>query len=192
MKYYQEISLLPNADISIYFIWQKLYQQTHLALADNKVGNNTSKIGVSFPEYNAQEFLLGTKLRLFAEDEKSLTDMQCEKWIERLLDYAHIGVVTPIPETIYGYACFQQVKLKGSKEKLARRRAKRHGESFEEAMTFYEKYEEEKSKLPYINMVSQSTGQSFRLFIEKQIQEETHKSEFSCYGLSKTSTVPLF
>ena len=38
MNYYREITILPNADISFYFIWQKLYQQIHLALVENKTG----------------------------------------------------------------------------------------------------------------------------------------------------------
>lgn len=192
MNYYQEVSLLPNADISLYFIWQKLYQQIHLALAENKSAENDSRVGLSFPDYNADEFLLGTKLRLFAEDEKKLAQIQCEKWLERLRDYVHVKPIAPVPVKISGHACFRQVKMKGSKEKMARRRAKRNGETFEQALAHYSDYQEQRTKLPYINMTSLTNGHRFRLFIEKQVKEHPQNGQFSCYGLSNTRTVPIF
>ena len=192
MNYYREITLLPNADISSYFIWQKLYQQIHLALAENKTADNASAIGVPFPEYNADKYSLGTKLRLFSKDEKSLEQMHFEKWFNRLSDYVHLSHIKSVPEKLAGYACFKHIKLKGSKEKLARRRAKRKGETLQQALRHFEDVEEECSKLPYINMTSQTNGQRFRLFIEKQAMERPQAGLYSCYGLSNTTTVPLF
>ncbi len=212
MKYYREISLLPNADIALYFIWQKLFQQIHFALAENKSADKTSAIGVAFPGYDAVKFALGTKLRLFAESEQLLEQMQCEKWLNRLSDYVHVSSIKPVPGKVPGHACFERsrmvsgrgtekvaghasfmhTKLKGNKEKLARRRAKRKGETLQEALAHYADYEEPQSKLPFINMTSQTNGQNFRLFIEKQIKEQPQQGSFSCYGLSNTTTVPLF
>ena len=80
----------------------------------------------------------------------------------------------------------------GSKEKLARRRAKRTGNSYEQALTHFENYETERSRLPYINMQSLTNGRSFRLFIEKTIVDNPQAGYFSSYGLSNTATVPLF
>jgi CRISPR-associated endonuclease Csy4 len=192
MNYYQEITLLPNADINLYFIWQKLYQQIHLALVENKSADNSSAIGVAFPEYDADKYSLGTKLRLFAEDEQALEHMQCEKWLNRLSDYVHLGRIKPVPEKLAGYACFKHIKFKGNKEKLARRRVKRKGETLQQALVHFEDFEEQRSKLPYINMTSQTNGQRFRLFIEKHAMEQPQTGLFSCYGLSNTTTVPLF
>ena len=192
MKYFIELTLLPNLEIPLHFIWQKLYQQIHLALVENKGKEDVSKVGISFPEYNADEFLLGTKQRLFAQDEKALQSIQCEKWLSRLRDYVLVKPIAPVSEKLVGHACFKHVKMKGSKEKLARRRAKRQGETFEQALAYFADYKEQQTKLPYINMTSQSNGQSFRLFIEKQITEEPQQGYFSCYGLSHTATVPLF
>lgn len=192
MKYYREISLLPNADIALYFIWKKLYQQIHLALAENKSGDKASSIGVAFPGYDAGKFALGTKLRLFAENERLLEQLQCEKWLNRLNDYVHVSSIKPVPEKVTGHACFKHIKLKGNKEKLARRRAKRKGETLQQALAHYADYEEPQSKLPFINMISQTNGQNFRLFIEKQAKEQPQAGSFSCYGLSNTTTVPLF
>jgi len=192
MNYYQEITILPNADISSYFIWQKLYQQIHLALVENKIASDASAIGVAFPEYNADKYSLGKKMRLFVEDEKLLEQMHCEKWLNRLKDYAHIYLIKPVPEKLTGYACFRHIKLKGNKEKLARRRAKRKGETLQQALSHFENFEEQRSKLPYINMTSLTNGQRFRLFIEKQAMEQPQTGLYSCYGLSNTTTVPLF
>ena len=192
MNYYQEITLLPNADINLYFIWQKLYEQIHLALVENKITGSASVIGVAFPEYNADKFSLGTKLRLFAEDEKSLKKTHFEKWFNRLGDYVHLSHIKPVPVKLAGYACFKHIKLKGNKEKLARRRAKRKGETIQQAMAHFENFEEQLSKLPYINMTSQTNGQRFRLFIEKQEMDQPKTGLYSCYGLSNKTTVPLF
>jgi len=192
MNYYQEIALLPNADINLYFIWQKLYQQIHLALVENKTAGNASAIGVGFSEYNADKYSFGTKLRLFSEDKKSLEQMHFEKWFNRLRDYVHLSHIKPVPEKLAAHACFKHIKLKGNKEKLARRRAKRKGETLQQALAHFEDFEKQRSKLPYINMTSQTNGQRFRLFIEKQVMEQPQSGLYSCYGLSNTTTVPLF
>jgi len=192
MKFYRELTLLPQEDVNLYFIWQKLYQQIHLALAENKIADNASPIGVGFPEYSASKNFLGTKLRLYAEEEKLLEKMQCEKWLNRLKDYVHIFPIKPVPEKLGGYACFKHIKLKGNKDKLSKRRAKRKGETLQQSMTHFKDFEEQHSKLPYINITSQTNGQRFRLFIEKQAMEEPQTGLYSCYGLSNTTTVPLF
>jgi len=192
MKHYIELTLLPNLEIPIHFIWEKVYQQIHLALVGNKRAENESAVGVAFPEYDADEYSLGTRLRLFAEDEQTLEQMQLEKWLNRLGDYVHLSGIKPVPDTVQGYACFRHVKLKGSKEKLARRRAKRTGKTLQQALAHFETYEEERSRLPYINMHSETNGQRFRLFIEKKPKEQAQTGLYSCYGLSSNTTVPLF
>ena len=192
MKYYQELTLLPQEDIDLYFIWQKLFQQIHLALVENKNEENASPVGVGFPEYHAESYCLGKKLRIFAYKEELLEQMQCEKWLNRLKDYVKLNPIKPVPEKLIGHACFKHIKLKGNKEKLARRRANRKGETLQQALAYFEGFDEQQSKLPYINMTSQTTGQRFRLFIEKQVMEAPQTGLFSCYGLSNTTTVPLF
>ena len=42
----------------------------------------------------------------------------------------------------------------------------------QQALAHFEDFEEQQSKLPYINMTSQTNGQRFRLFIEKQEMEQ--------------------
>lgn len=192
MKYYQEITLLPPADISLYFLFQKVFQQIHIAFAENKNPDDTSSIGISFPEYDASKYLLGKKMYLLAGDEKSLSVLNAGKWLERLNDYLAISSINSVPENLSGYACFKHCKLKGNKEKLARRRAKRKGETYEQALSFYSDYEAQESRLPYINMQSQTNGEHFRIYIEKEVKAQPKEGKFSCYGLSNETTVPLF
>lgn len=192
MKYYQEITLLPPTDISLYFLLQKVYQQIHIGLAENKNPDDTSSIGVSFPEYVDSKYLLGKKINLLAGDEKSLSVLNAGRWLERLNDYLYISAIKAVPENVRGYACFKHCKLKGNKEKLARRRANRKGETYEQALSFYDDYQAPESRLPYINMKSQTNGNDFRLYIEKEIKTQPKEGKFSCYGLSNETTVPLF
>lgn len=192
MNYFQDIALLPDEEISSYFLWHKVFQQVHLALAENKNGPNRSLIGVIFPGYDSDKSSLGTLLRLTAENDKPIQKMQCEKWLIPFKDYVNISSIKPVPEKISGYACFKNVKPKSNKEKLARRFAKRKGISFKEALTHYKDFIEQRSILPYIKMISQTNGHRFRLFIEKLDMKEPRAGLYSCYGLSSQTSVPIF
>jgi len=192
MKYYQDVTLLRDARIGLYDFWEQLFPQVHLALVENKLGVNLSAVGVAFPEYDADAFLLGSKLRLFAKDAQELERLQLERLLNRMRDYMRISAIQPVPEQVDRYACFKSVKPKGSREKKARRRAKRNGESFEQALAHFDGYQEERSRLPFIHMHSESNGHRFRLFIEQQVKVSPYKGSFSCYGLSRVTTVPIF
>ncbi len=192
MESYLELTLIPDLETPLYYLWEKVFQQIHIALADHKNDDGSSSVGVSFPEYDAGAYLLGTKLRLFAHSSEELEKLQCERWLQRLQDYLHISNIRDVPDHVDGYACFRQLKPKGSLEKQARRRAKRKGETLQQALAHFENYQEERSKLPYIHMTSLSNGHRFRLFIDKLIVESSHTGTFNCYGLSRQATVPLF
>jgi CRISPR-associated protein (Cas_Csy4). len=70
MKVYQEITLLPGAEISAGFLWQKLYQPLHMLMVETQDKSAEHWISVSFPQYT-QKFL-GHKLRVFAQTEEAL------------------------------------------------------------------------------------------------------------------------
>ncbi len=192
MKFYVELLLSPNLEIPLHFIWQKLYPQIHLTLVENKCGEHDSAVGVAFPEYDTNEFSIGTRLRLFAETEKELEQLKLEKWLSRLTDYAQLSSIERVPEQVSGYAVFKHIKPKGNREKLARRRSKRSGETFQQSLAHFKSYEEERSDLPYINMHSETNGHHFRLFIERKLVKKEQIGLFSCYGLSNKTTVPIF
>ena len=193
MKYYLDITLLPDTEITLGFIWHKVYQQLHIALADNKVADNRSEIAISFPEYGNKQFPLGNKLRLFASTEDKLDKLAIAKWLQRFSDYLHVTSIKVVPENVNEYATFSRKQFNTNIARLARRRVKRHKETFEQAVQHYANFEDKESKLPFINVKSLSQGDQFRLFIERQSCKQESEGEFNCYGLSKEkATVPWF
>nr|WP_051488346.1 type I-F CRISPR-associated endoribonuclease Cas6/Csy4 [Salinivibrio socompensis] len=104
MNYYQEVTLLPDVEIAVGFLWHKVFQQVHIALAENKVGPNQSAIAVGFPDYRQGDFPLGYRLRLFAQTEAAFEQLNIQRWLSRLTDYVHIKAVKPVPEGVQDYA----------------------------------------------------------------------------------------
>jgi len=198
MKYYLDITLLPDAEANIGFIWQKVYQQIHIALVENKTAQNQSAIAVSFPQYG-EEFPLGNTLRLLANEKGQLEQLNVEKWLSRLTDYTHLKSIKEVPVTVTQFARFKRKQFKSNLDREAKRRAKYKGEPFEEALAHFQSYQTETS-LPFINMTSLSTdgraslNRNFKLFIQKEMVGEQEQGLFNCYGLSKggEGAVPWF
>ncbi|WP_151710235.1 type I-F CRISPR-associated endoribonuclease Cas6/Csy4 [Acinetobacter brisouii] len=205
MDYYQEITLIDQAEISPYVIWSKLYQQLHIALAEIKDANNKVNIGVSFPQYIYEEKTdhqkskvnLGKKLRLFSQSENALEQLNIRKWLERLVDYVHVSSIREVPENkVTGYAIYKRKQFKTNAERLARHRVKRGDIGFDEALARYS-HVVKTTNLPYIDMLSLSTSDEqdkkrFKLFIEKKPAEKSETQVFSTYGLSSEASVPEF
>lgn len=197
MKYYLDITFLEDSEITLGFIWQKVFQQVHIALVENKTPDNGSEIAVSFPEYGNKydnsRFPLGKKLRLLASTEETLEKLMISRCLKLFGEYTHINSIKTVPTSVNTYACFSRKQFKTNLTRLARRRAKRHNETFEKAMQFYVNFEDEKSNLPFININSLSKGRTFKLFIGRELIEQSQVGEFTCYGLSKTNaTIPWF
>lgn len=198
MKFYQEITLLPDTEIPLYFIWQKVYQQLHIALVENKDNDDNSKIALSFPKYNETKTHLGDKLRIFAETEEQLDQFNSSQWLERFSDYTHVTSIRPVPKKVKGHACFYRERVKSNILRLARRRAKWKNETLEEALKVIKPPEKkQKTDLPFIWVNSQTSGKKFRLFINQTVSENAVEGQFTCYGLGRKSdercaTVPWF
>ncbi len=200
MKFYQEITLIDQAEISPYFIWSKLYTQLHIALAEHKDANEKVNIGISFPKYiyeqgnetKTSKVHLGNKLRIFAKDQADLEKLNISKWLERLTDYVHIKSISEIPEkAIKGYSTYRRKQVKTNAERLARHRIKRGDIGFDEALARYSNVVKT-TDLPYIQLKSLTSDKSFKLFIEKKNAEKSETQVFSTYGLSSESSVPEF
>ena len=197
MHYYIEITLIKNADISPYFIWSKLYTQLHLAFVELKDEQNRVAVGVSFPEYQydtkTQKGFLGDRLRIFADTEDRLEQLNISKHLARLMDYVHIARIREVPTNrITGYVQFSRIREKGSVGKLSRRYAKYKNVSLEEAVQHYQSYKRQLSTLPFIQLKSMSNKEAFRLFIAKKIVTDAVSDHFNVYGLSHTASVPEF
>lgn len=216
MNYYLDLTLLPDGDVNLGFIWQKVYQQIHLMLAENKVGVHDSAIAVSFPNYGDKVYPLGNKLRLFGQTQQALEQLNVAEWLARLEDYVHIKTIKPVPENIEQFALFTRKQFK-SPDKLradidanAKKLADKNGFEVEEVKqrlsASLDKFDKTLT-LPFINVTSLSSATNksieqqttFKLFIEKQmVENQSNNSElFTCYGLSrressKQVTVPWF
>ena len=199
MEFYQEITLIDQAEISPYFIWSKFYTQLHLALVEIKDQNNQVNVGISFPQYIFEKeqdkkprVNLGTKLRLFAQTEADLQKLDLRKWLDRLTDYVHVSSIREVPvNKITGYVTFSRKQVKTNAERLARYRVKRGDIDFDEALKRYQNVITS-TDLPYVQMKSLTSDKSFKLFIEKRDVEKSASQVFSSYGLSSESCVPEF
>ncbi len=198
MKYYLDITLLTDTDITLGFIWFKVYQQVHIALAENKIAQNSSAIALAFPQClftsgKEGDFPLGNKLRIFAMTQEQLDKLAIDHWLKRLSDHVHITSVKSVPDNVSKFVCVKRKQFKTNLSRLARRRAKRKGESFEQALQHFASFNDEQTKLPFINAHSLETKQQFKLFIEQIKVNESIDGEFNCYGFSKEqATVPWF
>lgn len=210
MKYYQDITLLPDAEVSLGFIWEKVYQQIHLMLVEHKRAESQSQIGLSFPTYGDKTFPLGNQIRLLADSEEQLNQANVNRWLQRLSDYVHVKSIKAVPNEVSGFACFYRVNPKSQQRRIKQldRRvtvlAQKHGVAEEEIraqlLASIEQRSEE-SKLPYINLQSLSSATNeqhhkYMLFINcnKSSEPKAKGNVFTCYGLSPTEqgTTPVF
>lgn len=214
MKFYQELTLLPQDEINIYFLWSKTFQQIHLGLVEMQDDQKRVPIGLSFPEYKMGEKfgVLGGKLRLFAPDEAVLIQFDTDRRLSRLSDYVHSTGIRPVPDAVKGYAVYQREQLKTGRERLARRYAKRHNLDYEIAfngrvelsarhdnatecermLMSYSEMPHKTITTPFIRLKSLSNGNTFCLWIKKADVENHSDGTFTAYGLSSIATVPEF
>ncbi|MFH7587342.1 type I-F CRISPR-associated endoribonuclease Cas6/Csy4 [Oceanimonas smirnovii] len=210
MNYYQDVTLLPDDDIALGFLWQKIYQQVHIALAEQKVNEQHSAIAVSFPGYGNKGFPLGNKLRVLAKEQAQLEKLNLTGFLSRFEDYTHLKSIQPVPESATHIA-FVRKRVKGQarieKDMLAKaqRWAEKSGQTVETCLQQLEKSKPSAdSKLPFIWVESQETksrtpssSAKFPLFIERIELQEASQGFFNCYGLSATrgeqiASVPHF
>jgi CRISPR-associated endonuclease Csy4 len=193
MKFFIEITLLPDVEIPIYFLWEKVYQQIHLALVEIQDAEGQVSIGASFPQYSADQRQLGSKLRLMALSSAELEKLHIHKWLSRLSDYVHITTVREVPKGIKEYAFFKRIQSKSSNSRLAKRKAKREGTGYDQALSALGDHQEQLSNAPYIQIKSLSTNRRYRLMINCVNTTSCNgKAKFSTYGLSSTSPIPMF
>ncbi len=214
MRFYCEITPLPNPEIHIHFLWSKLFGQLHLGLVEMQDDQGRVPIGISFPDYVAGEkcSVLGGKCRLFAYDEATLQRFDTQKRLEHLKDYVHCTTIRPVPDKLKGYAIYQRFQPKTNQARLARRYAKRHDMDFETAFNSTVQLLADKAptdatykmafrycdlstkvvSMPFIRLDSLTNRHTFCLWIQKNDVSAPSGQYFSCYGLSANSTVPEF
>lgn len=197
MQFYQEITLLPDVEISPYFLWTKVYTQLHLAFVEQQDDDGKIAYGVSFPQYrlNADKQIgfLGFKVRIFAQTEQALQALNLTKWLERLTDYVHMTSIRPVPQDkVTGFSQFYRVIPKMPLDERISHQAARHGVSLEAAAEHLKGYQTQATIEPFIRMPSQSTGHNFALHIGRQPTDDLGDGKFGTYGLTRSAGVPEF
>ena len=195
MKYYIELDLKNTPDITLYALWGKVYTQIHLALTELQAALGTGKVGVAFPEYRfdaaVQMGRLGSKLRVFADDAAVLQQLNLAQHLRRYADYVQLSAVAAVPAE-HGLACYARVQVKSGAERATRRLIKRHPELNYETELARLQALSVHSALPFIQLNSLSSKQTFRLFIAKTAALTAQTGDFGSYGLSNSVTVPDF
>jgi len=200
--YFQEITCLPDQEISIGFVMGKVMEAIHLALVNVSTDGKTCPIGIAFPEYRRPgaeasdggvPIPIGSKIRMFSHSEHDLQRLNLAIHLERFSDYVHWTSVRLLDRRLSGYAIYRRYQPKTSKDRLVRRQMKRKGISETDAQQQYATFQPRYTSLPFLNLHSHSTGQRFRLYVDRcDCQAATGEWSFTTYGLSSTTAVPLF
>jgi CRISPR-associated endonuclease Csy4 len=189
MKYFVDIEILENPDIQTATILNSLFTPFHLALVS---AGEELQIGISFPKNKAEVFVtLGNVLRLHGK-ESDLIEFMALRWFSKLTDYINVSKVRAVPDEVT-FASIRRVQVQSNVERLRRRLRKRHNVDEETAKLRIPDSAAQLTSLPWLQIRSASTAQSFKLFIQIGKQQTTEVSgSFNRYGLSANATLPIF
>jgi CRISPR-associated endonuclease Csy4 len=185
--HYLDLSVVPDPETSAPQLLGALYGWLHLALVDQQIDT----IGVSFPRYSLNPRGLGNVLRLHGT-ESVLRHLMAQDWLKGVRDHTRLTDIRPVPEAAR-HRVVSRKQFKTSAERLRRRRMRRKGETAEEAQAAIPASVERKPNLPYVQLKSHSTGQSFCLFVSLgPLREAAVEGSFNPYGLSGKTSIPWF
>lgn len=189
MDHYIDIRLRPDPDFAPAMLMGALYNKLHRALFDLQAVD----VGVSFPghKHGVRARTLGEHLRLHGSQTR-LQQLMSADWLTGMRDHTQVSEVLTVPADAQHITVARKQFNTGS-ESRAKRYAKRHSISEEEARGIYAKVAARRIELPFVQINSRSTQQRFSLFIAhgKPVASAT-EGAFSHYGLSPNATVPWF
>ncbi|MFC3909324.1 type I-F CRISPR-associated endoribonuclease Cas6/Csy4 [Legionella dresdenensis] len=183
MDHYIDISILPTPEFPETVLLNALYTKLHRALYDLAATN----VGVSFPKY---KITLGNIIRIHS-GQAVLHNLLNLNWIGSMNDLCKVSMIMRVPMN----SKFRNISRKQptmSPSKL--RRLISRGSILEEEIQPYEtKMHSKKFDNPYIELISTSSGQRYRRYIEfGELLEQPVSGSFDAFGFSKTATVPWF
>lgn len=200
MKFYQELTLIDNAEKPQHVVWSLIYNQVHIALSDIKNKEGVETIGIGFPQYKFEEkdgmqfSTLGGKLRLFSEDKTALERLNLKKWLGSLNDLVHISSIKAVPDDVNQYMIVKRYRCK-TPERKAMDYAVLKRISFDQAMEHVEKYCRKPIAYPAIQLKSKTNKQNYLLAFQQEVVDKEHKGKFNAYGINNQtgeSTVPCW
>jgi CRISPR-associated endonuclease Csy4 len=189
MKYYIEISLIKQQNLSYGQLWSNLYEKLHVILVKFKNVENVVNIGFTFPEYkfnSDKDFgILGNKLRIFANTDNELTRLNLNEELNILSEYIYLTAIKLTPSELKGYVLFKRKQFKTNIKRLARRNSIRNNTDYNLTINKYQNIIY-KTNLPFINFSSKTNNNKFKLFLIKQSVNTVieNKCIFNTYGLS--------
>ena len=189
MDHYIDIRLRPDPDFAPAMLMGALYNKLHRALFDLQAED----LGVSFPshKHGVRARTLGDHLRLHGTQAR-LQQLMSADWLTGMRDHTQVSEVLTVPASAQHINVARKQFNTGS-ESRAKRYAKRHDISEDEARKIYAKLAERRIELPFVQINSRSTQQRFSLFIEhSKPHESSVAGAFNHYGLSSNATVPWF
>lgn len=188
MDHYLNLQLLPDPEFPAPLLMNALFSKLHRAL----VQIDSREIGISFPEVQHEKPSLGQCLRLHGTADH-LERLMALKWLTGMQDHLAQPNLSVVPGNAQ-HCRVRRVQPKSNAERLRRRYLKRHPHLTEEAIEAkLPNSIEERVKLPYLRLKSQSNGHSYCLFLEHlPPQEQPLVGAFNTYGLSSEATIPWF
>ena len=188
MDHYLDIRLLPDPEFAPLDLMDALYAKLHRAL----VSTRSEVVGVSFPHVHADGPGLGDVLRLHGSS-AHLSDLLAVNWLTGMRDHVTLSPVQAVPAVCQHYRVVSRVQAKSSPERERRRLMRRKGLDEAQARAKIPDTSAEWLDLPYARLRSQSTGQTFHLFVRHgALVDQAVPGVFGAYGLSATATVPWF
>lgn len=185
--YYIDIHLRPDPEFADHQLLSALYAKLHRALVELR----SSTLCVSFPGYTLKPISLGKQMRVIGPLPE-LARLMALPWLSGIGDHVTSTAATLVPPTAIPKR-WVRVQAKSNPERLRRRQMKRHGLSAEEARRRIPDSAAEQLQLPFLQLRSASTGQSYRLFLSiADTPAADDQGEFNSFGLSATRTTPWF
>ncbi len=183
MDYYFDIKIMPDEEVPIYFIRNKIFSKLHKVLCILK----STEIGVSFPHFKVR---LGDVIRIHGSETR-LTELQSTNWLDGLASYCTISSVQAIPEDVT-HRIISRKQANMSEAKL-RRLIKRGSISQDDIKEYKVKMFERGIDTPYLELESTSNGHKYRRYLLfGNLHNKPVTGSFDQFGLSKTATVPWF
>lgn len=187
MTHYLDMHLLPDPEVHGHQLMSALYGKLHRAL----VMLQSDSLAVSFPGYDLKAMGLGQNLRIVGPGD-SLTKLMAASWLRGLRDHLTVSEIASVPTGAL-HRTLRRVQAKSSPERLRRRQIKRHGIDAHTARQRIPDSAAESLRLPFIQLASGSTGQTFRLYLRLgEVEQAPIVGSFNTYGLSATATIPCF
>lgn len=183
--HYLDIHLLPDPEFAPDQLLRALFGKLHRALV--QLGDGS--VGISLPGHSARG--TGSHLRLHGSL-NALTQLQALDWLTGMRDHIRLGELATVPAGCQ-HRVVRRVQVDSNPERQRRRLMKRQGLDEDAARQRIPDSAMQLTRLPWVEMRSQSSGQRFRLFIEHgPLQDKPSAGTFSSYGLSSAATIPWF